>query len=88
MILVMAAEVALVRVTGKINITTSSFNIYILQYVIENMIVTYDCINFLWEAEAAMDGEESVKGVVALRDSTELHHRLPPDHLLAASTRP
>lgn len=45
-ILVMVAEVALVRVTGKINITTSSFNIYILQYVIENMIVTYDCINF------------------------------------------
>jgi len=34
-----------------------------------------------------MDGEESEKGAVALRDSTELHHRLPPDLLLAASTR-
>ena len=41
-----------------------------------------------WEVEAAMDGEESVKGVVARRDSTEFHLRLLLDLLLAASMKP
>ena len=83
--LVMVAEVAALGMVVEVATQVTVAEVATLVMVVEVASVH---VTVAWEVEAAMDGEESVKGVVARRDSTELHHRLLLDLLLAASMKP
>ena len=83
--LVMVAEVEALVTVAEVATQVTVAEVATLFMVAEVALLH---VTVEWEVEAAMDGEESVKGVVARRDSTELHHRPLLDLLLAASTKP